>query len=129
MSRTGLWLIAILALLAGAWWAWQTRDAPKVPADRQAQEAVATATEVVASADAAVKKGKKILRAIPGEVKAIEKQAEDSARSADLGVLAGRANDRIREWVTTHSTGNADLSGADGAVHGAPVPGGGSTSQ
>jgi type II secretory pathway pseudopilin PulG len=115
MSRKALWLIAILALLAGAWWAWQTREAPKVPAERQAQEAVATATEAVASADKAIKKGRAILRAIPGEVKAVEKQAEDSARSADLGVLAGRANDRIREWVRRHPTGNAVGSSDAGA--------------
>ena len=108
MSRKGFWLIAILALLAGAWWAWHSRGAtPVVPAEHQAQEAVVTATEAVASADAAVKKGKKILRAIPGEVRKIEEKAMAAALSDDLGVLAGRANDRIREWVRQHPTGNA----------------------
>lgn len=121
MSRKVLWLIAILALLAGAWLAWQTREAPKVPAERQAQEAVVTATEAVASADAAVKKGKRILRAIPGEVRKVEEKAMAAAQSDDLGVLAGRANDRIREWVREHPTGNAV--GASGTGAGAVLPG------
>ena len=123
MSRKGFWLIAILALLAGAWWAWHSRGVPPVvPAEHQAQEAVVTATEAVASADAAVKKGKKILRAIPGEVRKIEEKAMAAALSDDLGVLADRANARIREWVREHPTGNAVRSPDLGT--GAVLPGG-----
>ena len=131
MMKRSVWLIlALVALIAGAWWAWRSHDKPPVtPAATQAQEAVTTATEAIAEAETAVKKGKAILKRIPGEVRKIEANAISAAQSADLGTLADRANARIRQWVTTHSTGNADLSGAGGAVHGAPVPGGGGTSQ
>lgn len=132
-KRIGLIALAVLALLAGVWWAWMRHEPPEAvihsPATQQAQEAATTATTAVATAEDAVKKGKAILKRIPGEVKALEKNAISAADRATLDELADRANGRIREWVTTHSTGNADLSGAGGAVHGAPVPGGGSTSQ
>ncbi len=131
MTKKSVWLIlAVLALLAGAWWAWRSHDKPPVtPAVQQAQEAATTATTAVATAEDAVKKGKAILKRIPGEVRQIEANAISAADRANLDELADRANGRIREWVTTHSTGNADLRGAGGAVHGTPVPGGGGQTQ
>jgi hypothetical protein len=131
MTKKNVMLIlAVLALIAGAWWAWRSHDKPPVtPAVTQAQEAVTTATEAIAEAETAVKKGKAILKRIPGEVKKIEANAISAADRASLDELADRANGRIREWVRQHPTGNADLSGAGGAVHGAPVPGGGGQTQ
>jgi hypothetical protein len=132
-KKVGLIALAVLALLAGVWWAWVRHEPPEVvihsPATQQAQEAATTATTAVSEAETAVKKGKAILKRIPGEVKKIEENSISAAHRASLDELADRANGRIREWVREHPTGNADLSGAGGAVHGAPVPGGGSPTQ
>jgi hypothetical protein len=128
--KTVLTILAILALSAGAWWAWRSHTRPPVtPAATQAQEAATTATTAVSEAETAVKKGKAILKRIPGEVKKIEANAIASADRASLDQLADRANGRIREWVREHPTGNADPAGAGGALHGAPVPGAGGTGE
>ena len=128
------WLIlaAVLALVAGVWWAWRTHrppEPPEPPAVQQAQEAITTAADAIAEAETAVRKGKAILRRLPGEVKAIETSAVDAADRASLDELADRANRRISEWAREHPAGDADLSGAGGSLHGAPVPGGGGSGE
>ena len=129
-KRNVMLILAVLALIAGGLMAWRHyRKPPPIPAATQAQEAITTATTAIAEAQESVKKGKAILKRFPGEVRKIEANAISAARSADLGTLADRANSRIREWVRQHPTGNADLSGAGGTVHGATVPGGGSPDQ
>lgn len=126
MARKKVWLAAlIVCLLAGAWCAWKNRDkAPVIPgpAEQHAQEAVTSATSAVAEAQDAVKKGKAVLRKIPGEVRKIEQRAMDAALSADLATLADRANARLGEWIRQHpATGNAVQPSDAGA--GAVLPG------
>jgi hypothetical protein len=107
-SKRVLVLLVILALFAGAWWSWRSyQKPPVVPAERRVQEAVTSAASAVAEAQDAVKKGKAILRQIPGEVRKIEQKAMDAALSADLATLADRANARLGEWLRQHpATGN-----------------------
>lgn len=130
-KKVGMIALAVLALLAGVWWAWRAHKPPVVPtpAATQAQEAITTGAQAITEAQDAVKKGKAILKRIPGEVTQIEANAISAADRATLDQLADRANGRIREWVTTHSTGNAHPSGAGGSIRGAVVPGGGGPSE
>lgn len=123
-----LWgVLFALVLGAAAWMVWHRRPpAPAIPGpvEQHAQEAVTSATSAVAEAQGAVKKGKAVLRQIPGEVRKIEQKAMDAALSADLATLADRANDRLGEWVRQHpATGNAIPSSDAGP--GAVLPGGG----
>ena len=106
-----LWgvLFALVLVVAG-WMMWHRRPpAPPIPGpvEQHAQEAVTSATSAVAEAQDAVKKGKAVLRKIPGEVRKIEQKAMDAALSADLATLADRANARLGEWLRQHpATGN-----------------------
>ncbi len=124
MNKKVLVVLCILAVVAGGLWAWRNWHRPIVPAETQAVEQIAEGVEAVEKAETAIKRGRAIIRALPGEVKQIEQKAIDAAVSADLAVLADRANARIREWTREHPAGDAD--GGSGAGAGVVLPGGGS---
>lgn len=128
-EKWGLVLVGVLMLSLGGWVAWRNYHKPKppVPAQQQAQEAVTTATQAIAVVSENVKKGKALIKKLPGEVKKIEEDAVSASRNADLNQLASRANQRIRNWVTQHSTSNAIQPPNSGA--GPVLPGGSSKNQ
>lgn len=104
----GVGFLCVLALGLGIWWQWRAYHPNQpVPAQQQAQEAVNVATQALAEANDNIKKGKALIRKLPGEVRQIEEAAVHASRNSDLNELAVRANQRIRNWVTTHSTSNS----------------------
>ena len=127
MKKQWLILAAVLAVVAGGLWAWRNYHRPPVPAETQAIQEISEGLEAVGKADMAIKKGRAIIRALPGEATEIEKTAVDAASSADLATLADRANARIREWSRQHPSGGPDGGSAAGA--GAVLPGGGGSGE
>lgn len=126
------WLIAlvgVLAIGAGAYLGWKVyhKPNPPVPAQQQAQEAITTATQALAEVNKNIKKGKALIKKLPGEVKKIEENAISASQRATLDELAGRANARIRDWVTQHPTGNSVQPSKPG--DGSVLPGGSGKTQ
>lgn len=103
-----LLLLIVLAIGAGVYFGWKYYHKPDlVPAQQQAQEAITTATQAIAEVNQNIKKGKALIKKLPGEVRKIEENSISASQRATLDELASRANARIRDWVTQHPTGNS----------------------